>query len=182
MVIIRQANERDAQPIAQIYVDSWRTTYAGLLPDRVLLNMNTAEQEGRWWRNVLQRFCRSMIVCVAEDERAGVIGFGSAGPARDPRLPYDGEVYTLYLRDDWRGEGVGGRMFVALSRRLAENRGPSLIVWVLNGNPARYFYQALGGKHVARRPTTLGGAPIEELAFAWEDVSELIALGRSSRV
>ena len=55
-------------------------------------------------------------------------------------------------------------------------------MWVLKGNPARYFYETLGGKLVARRPTRLGGADIEELAFAWEDVSELIALGRSGRV
>jgi hypothetical protein len=34
---------------------------------------------------------------------------------------------------------------------------------------------------VARRPTTLGGAPIEEIAYGWEDVRALVELGRSDR-
>jgi len=56
-----------------------------------------------------------------------------------------------------------------------------LIVWVLSGNPSRFFYQALGGKAVARRPSTMAGAKIEELAYGWEDVRALVELGRSAR-
>ncbi len=35
---------------------------------------------------------------VAEDASAGVVGFGSCGPARGTSLPYRGEVYTLSAR------------------------------------------------------------------------------------
>ena len=30
---IRQANIEDAQGIGKVHVDSWRTTYKGILPD-----------------------------------------------------------------------------------------------------------------------------------------------------
>jgi len=181
MTIIRQAVETDATPIARVHVESWRTTYAGLLPDRVLLNLNSAEHESRWWRSVLARQRRSNYIYVAEHERHGVIGFGSAGPSRDNGLHYRGEVYTLYLDDAFHGEGIGRQMFTVLSERLVAERGPSMVVWVLNGNPSRYFYEALGGRMVARRRSTIAGAPIEEVAYGWEDARTLVAdrpLGR----
>ena len=50
MTVFRQAILDDAMAIAEIYVDSWRDTYAGLLPDDVLLRLNAANREVRWWR------------------------------------------------------------------------------------------------------------------------------------
>jgi len=181
VAIIRKAVEQDAAAIARIYIESWRSTYPGLLPDKLLLDMSSQDHEARWWRAMIARGRGRLFYAVAEDDTQGVVGFGSAGPSRDPRLKYSGEVYTLYLRDEFHGSGLGRRLFVSLGERCAMAHGSTLVVWVLKGNPARYFYEALGGKYVARRPTRLGGADIEELAFAWEDVSELIALGRSGR-
>lgn len=175
MTIIRRAVEADASAIARVHVESWRTTYAGLLPDRVLLNLNSAEHESRWWRSVLGRQRRMNHVCVAEHDRHGVIGFGSAGPSRGNGLHYRGEVYTLYLDDAFHGEGIGRQMFTTLSEWVGAERGPSLVVWVLNGNPSRFFYEALGGRMVARRRSTIAGAPIEEVAYGWEDATTLVA-------
>lgn len=170
---------RDASAIANIYVDSWRSTYAGVLPDEVLLKLNSSDREKRWWRQVLGRYRRNHLVQVAEDSRDGVVGFASGGPARGDNLPYRSEIYTLYLRDEFHSKGIGKRLFVGMSERLFKTRGPSMMVWVLRENPSRFFYEALGGKFVARRTSSVGGAPVEEFAYGWEDVGELIALGKS---
>jgi L-amino acid N-acyltransferase YncA len=180
-VIIRQARKEDAAAIARIHVESWRSTYAGLLPDQLLLRMSVADHETRWWRHALGRYRRNHYVYVAETAEEGVIGFGSGGPSREPGLPYKGEIYTLYLSDEFHGRGYGKRLFLALGERSLRERGQSLIVWVLSGNPSRFFYEALGGKAVARRPSTMAGAKIEELAYGWEDVRALVELGRSAR-
>lgn len=179
VVTIRPASIEDAAAIAEIYVDSWRSTYAGLLPDEVLLRLDAAQREARWWRRALSRRRGDLLIYVAEDSQHGVVGFASGGRPRDRDLDYGGEVYTLYVRDEFHGLGIGRRLFVVMSERLLAGAGASLVVWVLNGNPARYFYETLGGKCVARRNGTMGGAPIEELAFGWADVRELIALGKS---
>jgi len=179
LVEIRQARPEDAGRIAEIHVDSWRSTYAGLLPDKVLLGLEPRVHEMRWWRHALRRVRRRHVVLVAEDAEKGVVGFGSCGPTRDPALPFAGEIYTIYLTDEFHGIGLGRRLFVALSERLLETQGKSMIVWSLSTNPARFFYQALGGRMVARRSGTLGGAPIEEFAFGWDDVGELVALGQA---
>ncbi len=141
--------------------------------------MNVADHEARWWRHALSRFRRNHFVYVAEWGDDGVVGFGSGGPSREQGLPYRGEIYTLYLGDEFHGRGIGKKLFQALAERCLRDYDRTLIVWVLAGNPTRFFYEALGGKPVARRPSTMGGAKIEEVAYGWEDVRALVALGRS---
>ena len=63
---IRRARPDDAAAIARVHVESWRSTYAGLLPERLLLKLSNAQHEARWWRHVLGRFRRSRD----EDEAA----------------------------------------------------------------------------------------------------------------
>ena len=40
MIKIRKATARDANAIARVHVDTWRDTYAGIIPDRILLRMS----------------------------------------------------------------------------------------------------------------------------------------------
>ena len=178
-MLIRRARIDDAAAIARVHVESWRTTYAGMLPQRMLLKLSSAEHEARWWRHVLGRFRRRHFVYVLEDEAAGVVGFASGGAARDRELAYDGEVYALYLLDQYHGGGFGKALFVALSARLVKECGPSLVVWVLGSNPSRFFYEALGGRQVARRTDRMGGVEVEEIAYGWADAGQLVVLGRS---
>lgn len=177
MAQIRPAAIEDAGAIARIHIESWRSTYAGLLPDQVLLDLDSRIHEMRWWRHALSRRRPQHAVLVAEDDDEGVVGFGSCGPSRDRNLPFRGEIYTIYLRDEFQGDGIGKRLFLALTGNVLSHQGPSMVVWALKTNPNRFFYQALGGRYVARRTGTLGGAEIEEVAFGWDDVSDLVALG-----
>jgi len=176
---IRAAQADDATAIARIHVESWQSTYAGILPDEVLLNLDSSQHEARWWRHVLGRFRRNHFVYVAEDAEGEVVGFASAGPSRHSTLPYRGEVYTIYLRDEFHGLGIGRRLFASTVLGVEAVRGPSIIVWCLSGNPSRYFYERMGGALVARRPSKVGASPVEEVGYAWEDVSELAVWGRA---
>ncbi len=178
MFTIRAADPSDAGEIARIYVDSWRDTYAGLLPDELLVGLDADDRETSHWSRALTRRADRHAAFVVDAGGDGVVGFASGGPARDRRFDYHGEVYTLYLRDDHQGIGLGKRLFTTMAARLVRTRGPTLAVWVLVGNPARFFYEALGGTCFAHRHGTMGGAPIEEIGFAWQDARALVALGR----
>jgi L-amino acid N-acyltransferase YncA len=176
--IIRVAAPADAAAIARVHVDSWRSTYAGLLPERMLIKLSNAEHESRWWGHVLGRHRRKQFVYVAENDRDGVVGFVSGGPCRDRELSYRGEIYAIYLLDEFHGVGIGRALLLSLSDRLVRERGPSLLVWVLSSNPSRYFYESMGGKRVATRVDRMGGVEVEETAYGWEDTTELATLGR----
>lgn len=172
---LRPARPSDAAAIAGIYVAGWQDAYPGLLPDRLLIGMRRSEGRAGRWARTIRHPARGEQVMVAESDDGEVIGFASGGPARPRGFAYDSEVYTLYVDGDHQQSGVGRRLFAGLAMELASTLGPSLIVWVLAGNPSRYFYEALGGRHVGRRAGSLGGTAIEELAYGWSDAAVLAA-------
>ena len=44
-------------------------------------------------------------------------------------------------------------------------------LWVLTGNPSRFFYEAMGGQTVAERQERFAGKLLDETAYAWPDLS-----------
>ncbi len=177
-MIIRQATTADAEEIASVYIETWRDSYAGIIPDHVLVNMSHRRQAADW-RGAIANGHGGHQVLVAEDDIAGVIGFGSCGRARETGLPYRGEVYTFYVHPDHQGEGVGKSLLRELFRALSRNAMGSALIWVLADNPARFFYEARGGRLVAMRDQRLWGTVLQEKAYGWDDLAA--ATGRRAR-
>jgi hypothetical protein len=65
-MIIRAAQPTDAAAIAKVHVDSWRTTYKGIVPDDFLAALSY-EQHTHMWRPILSRSPPTSFVYVAED-------------------------------------------------------------------------------------------------------------------
>lgn len=45
---IRKANKEDIKGVSRVYVDSWRTTYRGLVPDDYLDELSYEDAAKRW--------------------------------------------------------------------------------------------------------------------------------------
>ena len=169
MVRIRPAALSDASAIADIQVETWRDTYAGTIPDRTLLGLSrTSHSEN--WRRILRDVRADSITRVAEGPDSRVVGFANAGRARPTNLPHDGEVYTLYVLPDHQGAGYGRGLLGALFSALSAAGCRSALVWVLAGNPARFFYEAMGGTLVATREEPFHGVVLSECAYGWPDL------------
>ncbi len=175
MCVIRPAQTADAAGIAAVYVETWRTTYAGLLPDDVLINMSRKRVAVSWQRTLKDR---REIILIAEDRRAGVIGFASAGTNRDRASRYRGEVYTLYIHPDFQNRGVGARLLADIFRALADAGFNAAVIWVLDLNPSRFFYEAMGGQRVGDRDQSHWGAVLKELAYGWDDLKSALGSGK----
>ena len=179
---IRTATAADAAGIARVHVETWRDAYAGLIPNDVLLKMSQRDHVAMWSAE-LARGRETNMVVVADDAGDGVVGFGSCGRARGVDLPYAGEVYTLYVHPDFQSMGVGRRLLGALFHGLLENGSGSALVWVLSGNPARFFYAAMGGRQIAVRTERLWGTALDEMAYGWADLGQAVGpAGRCSSV
>jgi hypothetical protein len=99
---------------------------------------------------------------------------GNCGPLRgDPVPGYGGELKTLYLLQAHQRRGIGRGLFCRLVMLLAERRDGSAIAWVLAGNPAFAFYEAMGGKLCAQRADEVFGAVVEEIGYGWTDLPAL---------
>jgi ribosomal protein S18 acetylase RimI-like enzyme len=170
-ITIRPARPGDAYDIAQLDVETWRTTYAGVLAASYLVGLSERRREAGW-RSVILREPRDVRVAV--DSTGAIRGFGSCGPHRGDRS-FAGEVFTLYVAPDWQNQGIGRRLLLALFRRLVAAGRRSAILWVLRDNPSRFFYERLGGQQVSRRSFAVGGAGIEAIAYGWRDLPGFLA-------
>jgi GNAT superfamily N-acetyltransferase len=175
-VAIRKARPGDAEAVARIYVEAWRDTYPLVLPAKLLLGMTIEGQTARW-RNAIAMAVREAVY-VAEDDAKRVVGMTSLGRARDSGLGYDAEIYTLYVAPLRTGAGIGRALLKGAFTALAERGHTRCVIWAHAKNPARFFYEAMGGKLIAERATAMAGVPVPEVAFGWPKLA-LAEAGRS---
>ncbi len=170
---MRPARPGDVPCIAAIHVETWRSTYAGLLPDSVLLGLSQSRCEAMW-RPLFARGGSDERVLVATADDEGPVGFASFGRARWSAFagagPHVGEVFTLYVLPDYQGRGLGRHLLHACFRRLVDGGMPSAVIWTLAFNPSRFFYEAMGGERVAEREEALWGTLLPQTAYAWTDL------------
>jgi GNAT superfamily N-acetyltransferase len=174
---IRSANVEDAPAVSRVHIDSWRTTYRGIVPDQVLDGLDYVRNEQRW-RGVLSQPIELRCFLVAESDDGQVVGFATGGPNRTEGTGYNGELYAIYILNSHQRKGIGRALVLGVARLLARNSYTTMLVWVLEKNPARYFYEALGAKFVGRKRIEIGNAQLEEISYGWDDIAELAALHR----
>ena len=174
MAMIRPARASDAAGIARVYVDTWRDTYAGLIPVPALVGLSHRRLT-QIWAEELARPASGQVVVIANDVTSGIVGFGSCGKMRGDALPYKGEVFTLYVLPDFQGDGIGRRMLGRLFATLSARGMNSAVIWVLAANPARFFYQTMGGKLTAVREQRFWGVDLREWAYGWTDLRTTFA-------
>lgn len=164
-IAIREARPQDAPALAGVYIRSWHDTYAGILPTQLLCAMTADGQTARWRATIGARGRERVLV--AEQAPVGVVGMTSCGPARDSAGHYDGEVYTLYVDPDYFGCGIGRALLAAAFVELGRRGHSSCIIWAHARNPARFFYEAMGGRLIAHRQVRMMGDIVPEAAFGW---------------
>jgi L-amino acid N-acyltransferase YncA len=179
-VRIREAIPSDAPAIARVHVDSWRTTYRGIVPDQTLADLSYEERERTWDRILSQENRDRGVFCyVAQDESGLIVGFVSGGPESTGDAVYKGEVYTIYLLQPYQGKGIGSRLMLAAARRLAKQGIRSMLAWVITDNSACRFYEAIGGEKAYERQELLRGNLIDEIAYGWKDTAVLSKQGET---
>ncbi len=169
---IRSAREEDAPGISRVHVDTWRTTYSGLIPEELLARL-TYERRENQWRSVLSNPESAEWIYVAEDGDGQIVGFVSGGPERSGDADYKGELYAIYVLAAYQGKGIGRALTRVHVQRLLEAGFTSMLVWVLADNPACAFYEALGGQPVREKQETIGDVTLTEIGYGWTDIRGL---------
>jgi ribosomal protein S18 acetylase RimI-like enzyme len=179
-ITIRPASPADAASIATVHVASWRESYAGMLPEAMLLALSIAERTERW-RGILGEASSMEGTAVFVAEREGqTVGFASGGAWRDCGLHAQGltgEISAIYVLQSAQREGVGRRLMKAVAHALSERGHRSASLWVLRDNqPARSFYETLGGVVVAEKEDHREGVVLIEVAYAWRNLAALSSM------
>ncbi len=168
---VRPAAIHDARAIAEVHVESWRSTYRGIFPEALLNGLSVDQRESSWRDLLAANEPPSAITMVGCDPGGTVVGFVSGGRERTGRLGCDGELYAIYLRQDAQRKGLGTLLVRQFVHELATRGFGSMAVWVLALNPSRRFYECLGGKIIEQQDIERGGQTFIEVAYGWPSLN-----------
>ncbi len=169
-MIIRQANSSDAPSIARVNVESWHSTYKGIVPKRYLEAMS-AEQYAKKWGRIIEY--PASIVLVAEID-SQVIGYISGGMERSGKLPYEGELYAIYLLKEHQRKGIGKKLVKKWLGEMRKEKFQNMMVWVIDENPSKRFYEAMGGKTFIQEKLLISGKELKELGYGWSSLDDVL--------
>jgi ribosomal protein S18 acetylase RimI-like enzyme len=175
MIEIRPGILQDSLAIARIQVNSYLSAYAPILPAEYLEHFTVAEQEQDWrdWFTANP----DEILTVAISASDELVGYASGKPNPKELPPYEGELVALHVSSGIHRQGVGRQLVAAVAQGLQTRGCRSLFLWVLDGNPARSFYEKLGGQYITAKPwenNDTFGVKVSEVAYGWLDILELI--------
>jgi ribosomal protein S18 acetylase RimI-like enzyme len=174
---IRIAAADDAHGLAVMHVASWRETYAGILPEKMLSSLSV-EARATTWAKIMREPAtgRSTVVYAAEHEGT-IIGFGSCGAQRTESLTkqgYDGEISAIYVLREFQKRRIGTDLLRAMSVDLMRREFKAVALWVLRDNlRARRFYERYAGRVIAEREEMRDGTVLMEMAYGWPDLKDL---------
>jgi len=156
-----------------VHRESWRSTYAGILPLEVIA-VNAGRKSESAWRRRLSRDSPHEATWVALREGA-IVGFANCGDARHRLEGLEAEVYALYVLQTHQRQGVGRELVRACARHFVRQGQFGFYLWVLKANRARMFYEALGGHEIGEKTERLGLHSFSEIAYGWHDLAALVA-------
>lgn len=173
MVTIREARIEDAAGMAKVHVDSWRSTYAGIVPESYLANLSYARREA-FWRDILSDVAADSYTFVVVNDEGEIVGFVNGGPRRNDDTAYQAELYSIYLLKEYQGQGIGRRLARRLVEAFLQAGIRSMLLWVFADNPACRFYETLGGQRLRVEQADFGGAMVDEVAYGWPDIAVVL--------
>ncbi|WP_407272845.1 GNAT family N-acetyltransferase [Radiobacillus sp. PE A8.2] len=173
MFHIRKAKLDDAESIAEVHVESWKSTYSEFINERDLSNI-TFEHRRTLWETILKMPNIGQIALVVEQEDGKIVGFISGGQERTKRFGFDGEIYAVYLYKQYQRMGLGTMMLEAFAKEMKNLGHSSILVWVLTQNPSNRFYIDFGAEKIDQEQTTIGKGTYQETAYGWKEIDNLL--------
>jgi GNAT superfamily N-acetyltransferase len=167
-MLIRKAGQEDAIGISKVQVDTWKTTYRGIVPSEYLEAMTYESREQKW-----KEILKAGTVYVAEDDER-IVGFSCGGKERSGKYPeYQGELYAIYILQEYQRKGLGRSLLHPIIKDLLKQQIYKMLVIVLEKNPSRFFYESLGAGVIDTLETEFTGEKIPEKVYGWQDIRKI---------
>ena len=167
-IVIRRATVDDGTAIARVQVESWRTTYRGIVDQQYIDRLSVDERAQSWTQRLAAEERPDVFVDL--DENGAIVGFISGGRVRVDLAAFDAELYAIYLLERAQRHGRGRQLVTALANALVETGLSAMMVRVLAENPACRFYERLGGRLVQEGELQIGERSYPERWYGWDDL------------
>ena len=168
---IRKATLQDAAGIAKVHVDSWRTTYKGIIPQNFLDSLSYEKRTKLWQTNIENP---NYVVFVAENDNGEIIGFVDGSTRETNQEPNASDLTSIYLLELYQGTGVGKQLLKAIMQSFKERDFQTIYVDVLAENNTRHFYEYYGAEYVKTVQLNFSGKIIDEAIYVWNDIEAVL--------
>lgn len=168
---IRKAEYDDASGIAKVHVDSWRTTYEGIMPDSFLKSLSYGKRTDLWKDNIA---VKEDYIVVAVTDEGTIIGFGTASKRATNLVEKSGDLTSIYLLEEYQGQGIGKMLLKELFLHFKQLDYERIFVEVLEANETRYFYEYYGAELIKTVEIKIDGSLLKELVYEWKDIDAVL--------
>ncbi len=127
----------DPFEISDIYEQSWKYAYKGIIPQEYLDSI----PRGRWVNGIGKPGNTDLVM----EDNGRLIGTSRICASRWERYKDFGEIVSIYLLPGYIGKGYGRMLMERCTSELLSSGYDRLMLWVLEGNTrARRFYEKAG--------------------------------------
>ena len=172
-ITIRKANNSDLKGIIRVDVETWKTAYKGVVPDNFIKGFIIRSEDERWQKQLVHMI-EDNTFFVAETNKREIVGFAIGGLERSNHPNYEGELMGIYILKEYQRQGIGKALTQKIVEELIKMKVRSMLVWVLENNPYRVFYETLGGKVVDKKEHEVLKLPI--VGYGYDNLKELIKI------
>jgi GNAT superfamily N-acetyltransferase len=168
-MFIRLATPNDAERLATVHVEAWKSAYRGQVPDAYLDALSVQDRLDLWRKLLADETASSAVLVLVDGDLP--VGFAYCTAQRtEPSGDLAGELASMYVDPRvWR-QGGGRLLMAAAIEWFTTMACLEAMLWVLDANTgARRFYERLGWKRDgSRKPVELGGSNLVEVRYRLE--------------
>jgi len=168
-IVYRKATAEDAPAVARVHVESWRKSFAAIVPQEFLDNL-TMEKREQAFRQGFDEINYKMFV--AETALDEIVGFADFGKARETDFGFEAELYAIYLLPEFQGKGIGENLFKLCQKEMTADGFDSMYLIALAVSPYKSFYEKMGGELVGKGNHFLALVEYETVIYGWKNLRE----------
>ena len=144
---VREATLEDAASIGHVQTNAWKTTYAGIVHQSFLDELQPEPRIASAAKRQTNPDLKDFVLVESVSNK--VVGFVLVGPNREKNVDADGELYAIYILQEYQNCGGGKLLYQTAVKEIRNRNFTKMMVSVLEDNKSsRKFYEAMGGKYI----------------------------------
>lgn len=157
--------------IAHVQITSYLTAYKSFIPLPFYDEMAETEQTQDWHDLLDDPGHEPLYVALNGDE---VVGYALGKTQPEGFSSELGELDAMHVLRDYQRHGIGSKLFATVANEMKQRGKTGMLLWTLEGNPVRAFYERLGGVLAGEKSYDVDDIKVIEVAYRWDNIDRLI--------
>lgn len=134
---IRKAQLEEAREIVEVHVQTWKSSYRGLIADAILDERSASAERILKMSNAI---AKGLVWVAAEHDK--IVGFAGLDEKSEANLS---EIAVFYVLPACQGHGIGSLLLKNIIDELKKQNCKKLVIWTMQNAPSIKFYHKNGG-------------------------------------